>query len=84
MMQHLLTTDQKLRVDIIKPCEFKEGDIVEVAFGFKAIKIDNTYEMKPVLRSVVLLDKTETEVSTSIQILAHNSPFPFRLPTSGN
>jgi hypothetical protein len=52
---------------VAKPNNFKQGDVVEVEATFIAIPIAGSrFRMKPVLRSVTLLDKSYTRVSRDI------------------
>jgi len=50
------------------PAKFRLGDIVEVQLSFLAIPIRNQHRLKPVLRSLALLDNKYSEVYLAVFI----------------
>lgn len=48
---------------MVEPCRFKEGDIVEIEVGFTVVPVNDCYIMKLILRSITLLDDSESDVS---------------------
>ena len=48
---------------MVEPCCFKEGDILEIEIGFIVVPVDDRHIMKLILRSITLLDDSESDVS---------------------
>jgi hypothetical protein len=49
------------RAESFDPANFCLGDIVEIQVSFMAIKSNDQYRMKSILRSIALLDDTYTQ-----------------------